>query len=116
MNKIYCTILSLFAFANAHAQYPVIPPALQAQTDSIMKLDELRSDQAWEKALMIIKEEEKQGKPFIPWAAEPKDLPQASIVAFPGAEGGGAYSFGGRGGKVFVVTNLNDSGEGSFRW
>jgi hypothetical protein len=116
MNKIYCTILSLFAFANVHAQYPVIPPALQAQTDSIMKLDELRSDQAWEKALIIIKQEEKQGKPFIPWAAEPKDLPQASIVAFPGAEGGGAYSFGGRGGKVFVVTNLNDSGEGSFRW
>ena len=58
---------------------------------------------------------EKQGKPFIPWAAKPSDLPQAKVPAFPGAEGGGKFSFGGRGGKVFVVTSLADSGPGTLR-
>ncbi len=57
----------------------------------------------------------KRGKPYIPGAALPSDLPQASIPAFPGAEGGGAFSFGGRGGRVFVVTSLADSGPGTFR-
>lgn len=81
-----------------------------------MQAAEKHSNEAWAKALPIIEEQAKHGKPYIPWASRPIDLPQADILAFPGAEGGGAYSFGGRGGRVIVVTNLNDDGPGSLRY
>ncbi|MFT2008881.1 polysaccharide lyase [Pontibacter sp. 13R65] len=109
-------LVSMFALTHsASAQYPTIPPEVQAKADAELDEAQRRSDEAWERALPIIDREAREGKPYIPWAAVPSDLPQADIPAFPGAEGGGMYSFGGRGGKVYVVTNLNDSGPGSFR-
>lgn len=110
------SILCMGLFSTTKAQYPTIPPDVQRWSDSLLKEATKHSDSAWAFAYPIIKEEAKHGRPYIPWAARPYDLPQASIPAFPGAEGGGKFSNGGRGGKVIVVTNLNDNGVGSLRW
>ena len=119
MKKIFSRfailILVIIGTEHTNAQYPDIPKDIQAWSDSLMKAAYRHSDIAWLKAYPVIQEEAKHGKPYIPWASRPVDLPQAEIAAFPGAEGGGKYSFGGRGGKVIVVTNLNDDGPGSLR-
>ncbi len=121
MNKIsiqvFISVIVSLASQTASAQYPEIPADVQRTSDSLMRAAIRHSDSAWAIAYPIIQEEAaKYQRPYIPWAARPVDLPQADIPAFPGAEGGGKYSFGGRGGKVLVVTNLNDDGPGSLRW
>lgn len=100
----------------AEAQYPQITQAAQEKFDSLQRVWTAHSDSAWAVAFPIVKKEAMEGRPYVPWAFRPYDLRQAKIPAFPGAEGGGMYTFGGRGGKVLTVTNLNDDGPGSFRW
>lgn len=100
----------------AMAQYPQVPKSVQEAADAMIKETYRKSDSAWALALPIVQYDQKHGKPYVPWAARPTDLPQSELLAFPGAEGGGAHTFGGRGGKVYVVTSLADSGPGTLRW
>lgn len=109
------SVVALIGQGVLRAAYPKVPPDVAAEAERRLAEVRRRSDEAWAKAQPAVAAGEAAGKPYIPWAAKPEDLPQAPIPSFPGAEGGGMYSFGGRGGKVCVVKNLNDDGPGSFR-
>jgi hypothetical protein len=115
MNIRQAFLLSLAVASTSFAQYPQIPGDIQSAANAAKSDADKRSDEAFERAKPLIEEGAKHGKPYIPWAATPSDLPQAAIPAFPGAYGGGMYSHGGRGGRVIVVTSLEDSGPGTFR-
>src|SRR5580704_10870135 len=110
-SAIVAGLLSLAPNTLARESWPVPDADVQARLDTY----EQHEKEVIAKISPELQEWAKKGKPYIPWAANAHDLPQAGIPAFPGAEGGGMYSFGGRGGKVFVVTSLDDSGPGTLR-
>lgn len=117
MKKTTFIILTLLFVSNTvFAQYPQMTEEAKELIGKMKKEWRAHCDSAWQVAFPIVIEEAKNGRPYVPWASRPYDLRQAKIPAFPGAEGGGMYTFGGRGGKVLTVTNLNDDGPGSFRW
>jgi hypothetical protein len=108
-------ILATWMTASASGQYPSVPTDQAAAHKSRREVSDRLSDEALDRAMPAILAEAEAGRPYIPWASHPFDLPRAAIPAFPGAWGGGMYTAGGRGGKVFVVTSLDDSGPGTLR-
>ena len=116
MKRITFVMVVLALATSVKAQYPDMTSEAKHYIEDLKKQWTAHSDSAWAVAFPIVVEEAKAGRPYVPWASMPYDLRQAKIPAFPGAEGGGMYTFGGRGGKVLTVTNLNDDGPGSFRW
>lgn len=114
--QILIVTLCAIASTTTMAQYPKLTDEASQHAEKLKAQWEAHSDSAWEKAFPIVVEEAKKGRHYVPWASRPYDLKKEKIPAFPGAEGGGMYTAGGRGGKVLVVTNVNDDGPGSFRW
>lgn len=122
-NLIVATMLAASSLS-VSAQYPTIPDSVKVREAEENTLWEQQNDAAWQKAMPVVVQNMFEGKPFVPQCSKPSDLKQAAIPAFPGAEGGGMYSFGGRGvnylgapvdSRVFVVTSLADSGPGTLR-
>lgn len=115
--RLSCAMfVALAGTGSASAQgYPKTPKYRQLATNERKAEADRRSDGIFASQQAELAAWAAKGKPYVPGAEKPSDLPQAEIPAFPGAEGGGMFSFGGRGGKVFVVSKLDDSGPGSFR-
>ena len=116
IKKVVLSLFMVGAVSLANAQYPQVSKEDQEKAKTLMEDATRHSDSMWAIAYPFIKKQATEGKPYIPWASRYDELPHGGIPAFPGAEGGGKYVVGGRGGRVIVVTNLNDDGPGSFRW
>ena len=115
-SRILLAAAGLLASARCPAQgYPKVPAELQAVANERQAASNHRSESIFAAQKAELAEWAAKGKPYLPGAEKPSDLPQASIPAFPGAEGGGMFTCGGRGGRVIVVTSLADTGPGTFR-
>ena len=114
--KKYLSVLAFnLCILPLFAQYPIIPDSVKQRAERQNAEIDRKSDLAWEKALPVVMQESLTGRPYKPWASKPEDLLKNDLPIFPGAEGGGAFTAGGRNGKVIVVTSLADEGPGTFR-
>jgi hypothetical protein len=95
--------------------YPSIPGDVQQLIDQRDDVWTQMSQDALKRAMPDIQRWAKMGRPYLTVVRSSNDMPAADIPAFPGAEGGAMYTYGGRGGKVFVVTSLDDHGPGTLR-
>ncbi len=54
----------------------------KAKSEALLKAAEQRSDSIWKLVLPIVQDQAKHGRPYIPWAARPTDLPSGRNSCF----------------------------------
>lgn len=74
-----CAAALLVPVVVVRAQYPSMTDEANKAYKTMMDEERRLSDEAWAKALPVVEKEAKEGRPYIPWAARPYDLPQAKI-------------------------------------
>ena len=74
-----CAVLLLVPLSTIKAQYPDVPKDLKASADKMIDSENRVVDSVMLANQFILKAEKAKGRPYIPWAARPTDLPQAKI-------------------------------------
>lgn len=114
--KLLSIIITLLATGTTPSLFAQnIPPSVEKEAEQIRQEIQAYSDSVWQAVKPTVMKQARNGRPYVPYASVPAHFQKSDIPAFPGAEGGGAHTPGGRGGEVYVVTTLADSGPGTLR-
>jgi predicted kinase len=74
--------VSLLGSTSAMAQYPTIPPELEAKEEAAAKEAKQKSEEAWKKAYLIVEQDHKKGKIYVPNASKPSDCSKLLFLHF----------------------------------